>query len=169
MAFDCPNCRAPVSLWRIQCTTSRGRFSCKDCGSILSIDMTRRFVATILWFGCFALFTFVLRFQQYGDFVLLSAYIVTFIPIYYSLDRIVLIRANTFHCRTCGYELDGLSESRCRESGQPFDPTRRLAILDRAGKPPPRRHPLRAIMALVVRMAALYIGFVAILSFVRSL
>jgi predicted amidophosphoribosyltransferase len=54
----------------------------------------------------------------------------------------------TMYCRRCSYALVGLSENRCPECGQPFDPANRRTFLSHPKSFPWRRrsstlHPWR--------------------------
>ncbi|HUU83439.1 MAG TPA: hypothetical protein VM243_08050, partial [Phycisphaerae bacterium] len=149
MALECPNCRYPVSFWRSIRTTAWGRFQCKACGSVLGIDQKRRFVALVPWLACIAFFLFVAQVQRFGTGALMGAYLLSFFPIYYLLENVVLIERRSFCCRKCGYQLEGLTVPRCPECGQEFDPSEKAEVLERIGKPVPRAR-RRWVMILLV-------------------
>ena len=154
MALECPNCRFPVSFWRTIRRTAWARFQCAVCGSVLAINAKRRFLAIIACVGCFAFFAFVAQLQRYGMAVLLGAYLLSLWPVFYLLDRVVLIERRSFRCRRCGYQLEGLTVPRCPECGATFDPSEKPRILERAGKPLPRSWHRWVVVLLVLLLLA---------------
>lgn len=57
----------------------------------------------------------------------------------------------SIYCRHCGYQLFGLSENRCPECGQPFDPTNR-----RTYRKSLRRWTFRRVAGIALAVALLY-------------
>ena len=91
MALECPNCRSLVSFWRSIRTTAWGRFACKACGSVLGIDVKRRFSLLIVWLACLAFFVFVARLPQFGTAAVVAVFATSFFLLFYLFENIVLI------------------------------------------------------------------------------
>jgi hypothetical protein len=124
------------------------------CGSVLAINAKRRFLAVVVCLGCFAVLAFVVQLQRYGLGVLLGAYLLSLWPIFYLLDGVVLIERRSFRCRSCGYQLEGLTVPRCPECGAGFDPSEKPRILERVGKPLPRSWHRWLVVLLVLLLLA---------------
>ncbi len=154
MGLECPNCRGPVSFWRSIRTTAWGRFPCKTCGSILSIDARRRFLAVIPLVGAIAVLLFVARVQDYGTLAFVAGYVAVAVPVFYFIEKVVIIERRRFCCRKCGYELEGLTEPRCPECAEPFDPAERQRVLERLGRPPPPARHRWVLVLLIVLFSA---------------
>ncbi len=149
MALECPNCRAPVSLWRAFRTTAWGRFTCKTCGSVLGINVKRRFFALIPLTVWMVFLMSVVGMRQYGTAWMAAAYLASSLFIFYLFEDIVLIERRAFCCRKCGYELEGLPLPRCPECGTGFDPEEKQRIEERIGQPIPRAR-YRWVLVLLI-------------------
>jgi hypothetical protein len=111
-------------------------------------------VAAGIWIALLLFVMGVLRLHAWGRLVTYSAMALSFIAVFYLCERVVLLDRRAFTCKQCGYDLHGLSETRCPECGAQFDPAERDRILARINAPPPKqRH--RWIAAIVVVLLTL--------------
>lgn len=163
MFLECPNCHESVSFLRCIRTTAWGSFRCKACGSILAISFARRMMAAGTWLALLFVATAILgiRVHAWGWIVGYALLVVTLLATLYLFERVLLLERRAFTCRQCGYDLQGLPESRCPECGTPFDPGERAQIIARAAKPPPRpRHRWIAVIVVILVSLAVAAGMV---------
>jgi hypothetical protein len=151
MLHECPNCRESVSYFRLFRTPAWGSFRCKACGSILTISFARRILGAAIWV------VLLLVTMEYGGFyglprvILYPLMVVSIVAVLYVCEKVVLLERRAFTCRKCGYDLHGLTETRCPECGETFDPAERERILERSNLPPPK--PRRRWIAVLVVIA----------------
>ena len=154
MLLECPNCREPVSFWRSIRTTAWGRYPCKLCGSILGVSFPHRMMALLPWVGLLGVFFGLLKWHTMGMHVYLPVMVGTLLLCFYFFEKVVLIERRAFTCKQCGYDLHGLTESRCPECGTKFDPAEKQRVLERIGQPPPKSRHLWIILLLLVILTA---------------
>ena len=133
MPVECPNCREPIPRIRLFLTTAWGRWRCSRCGSLLGIDVRRRFLAMIPYFGILILlFAFggvTAHSLAIGLPIIVGIGLINFML----LDRPVVHERTGFRCRKCGYDLQEQVEARCPECGSEFDSNKLAA--HKAGGP----------------------------------
>ena len=118
---ECPNCREPVPRMRLFFTTAWGRWPCKACGTLLGVDLRRRFLATIPFAVILILLIKVLRITDLGIPISVPVIIGAGLLNFFIFDRAVVRERTGFRCRRCGYDLRGQTEGRCPECGLDFD------------------------------------------------
>ena len=124
---------------------------------MLGISFARRMLAAGI---CLAMTLFTITVfppPVSGWLVLFTAMIVALIAIFLLCEKVVLIDRRAFTCKTCGYNLHGLTENRCPECGTEFDPQERDQILARIASPPPKPK-YRWIAPLVVVLLSLAVA-----------
>lgn len=154
MALECPTCRHPVSFWRSVRTTAWGRFPCRVCGSILGVDVKRRFASLVPFIPVSFFLLHFIGIQNYGALVFYPTMIVVFLVLLRLFERITLLEARAFRCETCGYDLRGQIVTRCPECGSEFDPGAKERVEARVGKPAPRARHLWLLVVLIVLFSA---------------
>jgi len=137
MQHECPNCREGIGYFRVFRTAAWGTFRCKACGSVLGISLPRRLIAVAIWIAVFLFVMEFLGFHAWDRLYTYSFMAVSLIAATYVGDRVVLVERRAFTCSGCGYDLQGLPESRCPECGMAFDPAERERILARIHAPSP--------------------------------
>ncbi len=159
MSLECPNCRESVTFVRSIRTTAWGSFSCKFCGSILGISFGRRLMAMLFCMVLIGAMMIVFRVQDYGMHIYIPSLTVVTLISLYLFEHVVLVDRRWFTCKSCGYDLQGLTESRCPECGTGFDPADRERVAERINAPPPKTHrQTRLIAAIVVVLLSVGVG-----------
>ena len=155
MTLQCPNCRTSVTFWRAIRTTAFNSFTCQACGSILGISVARRFLAVGVWLVMLILLLETLGLHKLGRHFTYPTMLVSLPVLLCLFERIVLIERRAFTCRSCGYDLQGLPDSRCPECGATFDPAERQEIRKRQGVSPPgwRNIWLAALLLLLLTLS----------------
>ena len=121
MPVECPNCRQPIARYRLFFRTAWSRWRCDGCGSLLGIDIRRRFLAVIPWIAILFFLLRVVHITRLGLLIALPTIICAGLLNFFLLDRAVVHERTGFRCRKCGYDLQGQTESRCPECGLVFD------------------------------------------------
>ncbi len=162
MARNCPNCREPVSWWRAFRTPAWGRFTCDICSSILGISLGRRITIVCFWVAIYIGAMAYFGLHRYGPLVQYGSMVASMAVVFYFLDSIILLERRMFTCRECGYDLHGLTDTRCPECGATFDPDEELRIdIISKTRPPSPPHRSAAILLLVLLVTGVVSGLVA--------
>ena len=167
MPVECPNCREPIPRIRLFLTTAWGRWRCSRCGSLLGIDVRRRFLAMIPYFGILILLFWFGGGTARSLTVALPAVVVLGLVNFMLFDRAVVHERTGFRCQKCGYDLQGQVEARCPECGSDFESTELAAYKDAGPIRPPAVRWSRWRIAGVVFMIALTILLVLGLVYFR--
>ncbi|HRW53811.1 MAG TPA: hypothetical protein P5081_13085 [Phycisphaerae bacterium] len=140
MLLQCPNCRRRVSFYRSIITPAWSSFPCAGCGSTLSVSFARRIMAAALWAAIFLFAGEYLGISRWGRLISYALLGVSLIITLYLFEKIILVDRREFTCLECGYNLKGLTESRCPECGAAFDPSEIEQIRARIGlrRAPPK-------------------------------
>ena len=154
MSVECPVCHAPVSRIRIVRTTAWGRWRCKGCGSLLGVDIVRRFSAFIPAAILLFVLIFWYRVTRLSPALAIPILVVAMLGWFMLVDRPIVHERCGFRCRSCAYDLKGLDEPICPECGTAFtDDDLAIQAAIRDGRPPPLpplRNRGRAIAAAVI-------------------
>jgi len=119
---ECPNCRSAIPRYRLFITTAWGRFPCRNCGSLLGVNLRRRFLGVGLCMFLGFAWVMVLRGAAVAVSVVPPVVFFLGILVYvFFFDRAVVHERTGFRCRRCGYDLQGQADSRCPECGTTFD------------------------------------------------
>jgi hypothetical protein len=131
VSAECPNCRRPIPGIRLFFKSLWSRWRCEGCGSLLGVDVRRRWLATIPWAVVLFLLLGVLRVTNLGYAIAVPMIIAVGMLNYFLFDRAVVHERAGFRCRQCGYDLQGQVESRCPECGSEFDSSELAAYVAR--------------------------------------
>jgi len=122
LSIRCPHCRHPCSHVEILFASHRTRFTCKRCGSILKLDMQRRYLMLVpIILLVITLVAFILATTNADDRVCIPAALLVTIIVVFRFDRMLVIEARGAYCRHCGYNLRGCTGSICTECGREHD------------------------------------------------
>lgn len=161
MSLQCPNCRTRVSFFRAFATPSWGSFTCKSCGSVLTISFARRMIAAGTWLVLLITASEGLGLYRWGRLASYGIMFASFFLVMYLSEKVVLLDRRAFTCEACGYDLQGLPEDRCPECGTRFDPGEIAKIRARLDLPPPKPRRLLPVIVLILLSIGVAAGFVA--------
>ncbi|MCB9852093.1 MAG: hypothetical protein H6819_03285 [Phycisphaerales bacterium] len=161
MLLQCPNCRERVSFYRAFATPAWGSFTCKSCGSTLTISFGRRIIAAAVWAATFIFASEWFGLYRWGRLIAYPLMALSLVAVLYLFEKIILIDRRAFTCLQCGYDLKGLPENRCPECGTPFDASEIEKIRARIGlrRPKPRNRWI-AVIVVILLAFSVAAGFV---------
>jgi predicted RNA-binding Zn-ribbon protein involved in translation (DUF1610 family) len=169
MVPTCPNCREPMSRWRLFASHLASRWRCKNCNALLGINQKRRLIIIVI--GVFMLFFGIPLIEWAGlrAMVVAPTLAVAMIGAVWLFDQPRLIEATGVRCRGCGYDVRGQQVMRCPECGRVFDEEelqrlsqfRAGALSDRAGRGRSRSEKL-AFTSVIALLVVLGICFVVV-------
>lgn len=121
MAIDCPVCHGSVSHWRVIRTTIFGSWHCKECDSVLAVDRKRRLLAIIPWTAIVIVLIIFLNILSYGMHIALPILVGLGLLNFIVFDNVVVVEQAGFHCKKCGYDLQGQEKPICPECGHQLE------------------------------------------------
>ncbi len=157
MSFECPVCHHPIPFMRLFFTTAWGSFQCTGCDSQLGVHVVRRVLVVPIWMGLYFALTRWIRLPAIYDLPsVLITFMALFVLYFAWFDQARVIQRVGFHCKDCGYDLQGQQDPRCPECGRTFDEVeislmKRLLHIDTAK---PRK---KSGVAIMITMIILFI------------
>lgn len=121
MAVVCPQCGKPVPwLRRLVKAHAWAKWMCDGCGARLKFAVPRRFLISFCVTGGVMLMFWLLRRSEmpvFLQFVALLALVLCGTAAFAMAEGVTLLEYGPGHCKECGYNLTGLTSSRCPECG----------------------------------------------------
>lgn len=120
MVNNCPVCQHKINGIFFMFRPVFMNWTCKGCGSVLTINKARRFTALIpgIILELFIFFICVRLSLNIFITVFVAVFACMAVLLYY--DSALILERKGFWCRSCGYDLRGQSEAICPECGTGF-------------------------------------------------